>query len=441
MSSKKLLHISISTILTLSLALAWLLPAMAAGVSGAIFTTNSTCSGVNINLFADKNDVYLDGGPQHSGSAGLPDGSYYVRVTTPNGVLLGTSIGSANQTPFQVVNGEVVQCYQLSAVLIKASNGNPGYDDTTNPSGVYKVWVSQDPAFSSNLSKTDNFKVQLELQPGELMVIKFYDANVNGINDDGIPITGWKIHIYDGVDYIRYTPVDIFLAPDTYWVNEFMPVELNWIHTTPIPVQVILAAEEQKTVEFGNACLGPGGGKTLGFWSNKNGQAMIGPEDLAMLAALNLRDGSGANFDPADYSQLRTWLLGGNAVNMAYMLSVQLAAMELNVFNGLVSGSAMVYAPGTTSANALGFASVNAVMAEANTELGLHGYTPSGDAFRTYQAILKNVLDDANNNKNFVQPQPCPFTFVDEPGVSEYLAGIPNVYANSSLLFLPMVKR
>ena len=36
---------------------------------------------------------------------------------------------------------------------------------------------------------------------------------------------------------------------------------------------------------------------------------------------------------------------------MAYMLSVQLAAMELNVFNGNVSGSALISAPGTASAN------------------------------------------------------------------------------------------
>ena len=71
------------------------------------------------------------------------------------------------------------------------------------------------------------------------------------------------------------------------------------------------------------------------------------------------------------------------------------------------------YAPGTTSANALGFASVNAVMTEANTELGLHADTTSGsalDAFRSYQEALKNALDRANNNLNFLQAGPgsCP---------------------------------
>ena len=95
---------------------------------------------------------------------------------------------------------------------------------------------------------------------------------------------------------------------------------------------------------------------------------------------------------------------------MAYMLSAQLAAMELNVLNGFVNGSALIYAPGTTSANAAGFASVNDVMAEANTELGLHGLTLSGNAFRSYQEALKNALDKANNNLTFVRPGPgsCP---------------------------------
>ena len=96
---------------------------------------------------------------------------------------------------------------------------------------------------------------------------------------------------------------------------------------------------------------------------------------------------------------------------MANMLSAQLAAMKLNVLNGRVVGSSLIYAPGAVSANSLGFATVDAVLSEANTELGAHGQTLSGSAFRTYQQALKNALDDANNNKNFVQKNPCEFTF------------------------------
>src|SRR5262245_65859301 len=47
---------------------------------GAIFTTDNTCSGVDLNIYSNKSDVYLDGGPAHPGAASLPDGSYYVQV-------------------------------------------------------------------------------------------------------------------------------------------------------------------------------------------------------------------------------------------------------------------------------------------------------------------------------------------------------------------------
>jgi hypothetical protein len=73
---------------------------------------------------------------------------------------------------------------------------------------------------------------------------------------------------------------------------------------------------------------------------------------------------------------------------MAYMLSAQLAAMELNVFNGFVNGNALIYAPGTTSANALGYASVNAVMAEANTDLATNA-RPHGRAVRLIGRIRR----------------------------------------------------
>ena len=41
-----------------------------------------------------------------------------------------------------------------------------------------------------------------------------------------------------------------------------------------------------------------------------------------------------------NYAEFETWLLDGNAVNMAYMLSVHLAAMTLNVEAGFVNEDA-----------------------------------------------------------------------------------------------------
>ena len=115
-------------------------------LTGAIFTTNSSCTGVNVNQFTAKTDVYLDGGPQGGGGQGLPDGDYFVKVTEPNGTLLG-HVGSG----IHVTNGNFDQCYNLFALT--------AFDDTTNPGGAYKVWVSQSSSFPNNASKTDNFKV------------------------------------------------------------------------------------------------------------------------------------------------------------------------------------------------------------------------------------------------------------------------------------------
>src|SRR6185295_1137426 len=123
--------------------------ALMAGFTGAIYTTDVGCTGVNINIFSSKDAVYLDGGPQGGGS-GLATGFYYVKVTKPDGTLLGTSVGSGNPTPVGVghVNaGKFDQCYQLSAILIKASDSTLGYDDTTNGGGEYKVWISPDSEF------------------------------------------------------------------------------------------------------------------------------------------------------------------------------------------------------------------------------------------------------------------------------------------------------
>jgi hypothetical protein len=390
-------------------------PVTALQVSGAIFTTNSTCVATNENLFLSKDDVYLDGGPRKTGAAGLPPGNYFAKVTDPSGAdLLG-------QTPTASVvvdgSGDIVGCYQLSAIL--TPTGQPGpfsYLTTTNTGGEYKVWLSKDSSFPNNLSKTDNFKVGPTTTPafGKLSVLKFYDANANGIFDFGeTEIVGWKINIAGSIGD-QFTPYSALLPPDTYVVSEYMPIETNWYATRPKQFSVVLLDKTSLTVEFGNLCTGPGGGKTLGFWSNKNGAELINSSSVATLGALrdlNLRTASGDNFDPTSYTQLRTWLLSGTAVNMAYMLSVQLTAMHLNVANNLVSASALVYAPGAVNSNALGFIQISELLKEANKELGSHGLVSAESSFRSYQEALKNALDNANNNLGFVQATPCVFTF------------------------------
>lgn len=432
-NARFILKCALPCLLVLAFVLAASTSALATQMSGAIFTTDINCSDVNKNIYESKMDVYLIGGPDtvQGGRqpAGLPEGYYYVQVTLPNDrTLLGTSVGSSNPTPIHVsASGTFDQCYQLWSIVVKASDASQGYDDTTNNGGEYKVWVSTSSSFVNSDSKTDNFKVRAPSEPPEfasLHVIKFYDANANGINDDSQPLTGWSVtigctsHQLGWVDMNRCTPVDATLAPGTYTVTENRPIETNWMATTPTLIEgIVLAGGDNRTAEFGNLCLGPGGGLTLGYWSNKNGQMTMNlggmAAELAFLTSLNLRNASGANFDPTSYPTFRSWLLNATATNMAYMLSAQLAAMELNVLNGRVSPSALVYMPGAQSANSLGFGTVSALMAEANAELGLHGYTPDGSPYRSYQEALKNALDMANNDRTFVQATACPYSFAN----------------------------
>src|SRR5215213_1450847 len=430
-------------------------PVLAAAPSGAIFTStlgpdNVHCSGVDLNIYGNKDAVYLNGGPAHPGAAGLDDGYYYVQVTEPDGTLLGTSVGSGNEMPVHVTNGEFDQCYKLSEILIKNSDGTPGYDDTSNSGGEYKAWVSTDSTFTNSNTKTDNFKVK---EGGDnpdnqatLHVRKYYDANADGQYTAGETyLTGWKFRIHDNIDWIRYTPADMIVDPDEYWVSEFKPNETNWIATdagtgandslTGMPTKYYnLADKDDVTAKFGNVCVGAGGGLTLGYWSNNNGLATMKTmpaytslagvaypkgldAQLAFLRDLNLvqndKKSNGYAFDPTTSKAFQTWLLKADSTNMAYMLSAQLAAMELNVRSGKVSGDALIYAPGTTSANALGFATVNSVMTEANTDLGAYPTTVKAGPLRTHQEALKIALDKGNNNLNFVQSQPCPFNFAN----------------------------
>lgn len=420
-----------------SLGLALAVMAVAAGVtqlSGAIFTTTASGLTVNGNIYTDKCDVYLNGGPgpnAPSWAAGLPDGQYYYQVTDPSGSVLLAGPGSVNDTAAKVVTvigGVVTPLVQLCP-----------FDDTPNPGGEYKVWVTPISQFQPGQgffgfipdnSKTDNFKVRADGGgSGDtplLSVRKFYDANANGMMDSGEQLLpGWMVDVTDPFNFSTtyFTPASIFVnTPGQYTVSETLP-QGGWLQTSlqvdgayqnaGLPSGVAKDATFQLVAEdhdvlFGNLCLGAGGGHTLGFWSNKNGQSqMTGmgmAATLAYLSSLNLKNASGNDFDPTSYNGFRSWLLNATAANMAYMLSAQMAAMALNVQSGSVSGSAQVW-------TGSGFMSVADLLGAANAALAANAFTPSSDPNRADQEFLKNALDQANNNLNFVQPQACPVTY------------------------------
>lgn len=395
----------------------------AAPMPGAIFTTDSTCTEVNVNIYDHKGDVYIDGGPDHPGSAGLPDGDYCVQVTDPSGQ---TVLGMSAPGAVTVVGGEFVQCYQLMAICKTGSSGFtvPGFDDTPNPGGEYKVWVSTDCEFANNTSKTDNFQVQEECTKSSVAITSFYDANANGVPDQGDQdMLGWMFRVFghDNLQIMKKTPNYTHVLHGAYTAIAGNAVEPNWVHTTPVKVDFVSEHNDYgdvvTPVAFGNVCLGQGGANTMIYWSNKTGQGSINTGDLAFLSSLYLRNAKGADYNPTTNKAVSTWGLNASTTNMAYMLSAQLTAMQLNVRHNLVDGNAWVHAPalsvfGTVAGlNGLGFIRVNDLMTAAGAEIEAHGFVNSASPYRAFQEALNGALDDANNNRTFVQSQPCGFSF------------------------------
>jgi hypothetical protein len=224
-------------------------------LSGAIFTTNANGTQVNGNIYQDKCDVYLDGGPgpnapQHA--AGLPDGDYYFQVTDPSGKTLLSTDPVVNRQ-FNVSGGIITGNSGLGNHVtgVDVDHGAATIQlcpflDTPNPGGVYKVWVTpvadfvgdpnlvDDPCghgcfhgFVPAATKTDNFKVKPGIV-GCIQVTKFIDNDGDGNRDlqaGDTAYSGWPITIYgplgNQVQGQLFTPVQVFnLEPGTYRVVE-----------------------------------------------------------------------------------------------------------------------------------------------------------------------------------------------------------------------------
>jgi hypothetical protein len=138
-------------------------------------------------------------------------------------------------------------------------------------------------------------------------------------------------------------------------------------------------------------------GHTVGFWGNKNGLRLVTTFNLLpTLAALCLVDGSGNYVAPGSIGALDTYLQNATARNMANMLSAQFVAMTCNVAVGFVD-------PGSRVQNSvLGTITIQELLQRAAASLCAHPYTPVGSPWRAEQEALKNALDDANNNRNWV---------------------------------------
>jgi hypothetical protein len=427
-------------------------PVLAAAIHGALFTTDASAN-VNVNQYPTKADVYLSGGPGPNApctAAGMDDGVYVYQITNPSGTVV-LSSDAISHREFTVSGGVIVSANDHPTVASLC--GGVGvqmapFNDTPNNGGVYKAWVTRKSdylangnTFSPGSTKTDNFRVKQPSyvpETADLNVYKFYDRNANGVWDgNDIPLFGWQMTTtsFD----LTYNQTQFTQSPDGLTTFSNLDVTKNpyavlegtaggtWHQSGAIvdgvPLGIVnpvtglnLVAGNTTEVDFGNYCTCHSGGKTLGFWSNINGQTKLNDggtmnPEFGLLNALHLRNANGSNFNldlvnqtqAANYLIFRSWLLNGTATNMAYMLSVQLAAMKLNIEAGYVNKNNF-YAPfGGT---------ISELVTDADAALAADGFTPSGDPNRALQEELKNYLDQLNNNANIVKYTPCAFSFV-----------------------------
>ena len=201
-------------------------PATAAPLSGAIFTTDATGVPVNLNIYAAKEDVFLNGGPGINApddAAGLPAGTYSFQVTDPSGKTLLSSDAVACRQ-FTVDSSGRIQSVAPSGGCAHAT-GIDGedlgitvqlfpYDDTPNNGGVYKVWVSPTSlldctaagnkhCFVPRYSKTDNYKVR-----NQRIVEIDTRFSINGTSQwiDGLAATWIDTNGASNVKYSEYNP-------------------------------------------------------------------------------------------------------------------------------------------------------------------------------------------------------------------------------------------
>jgi hypothetical protein len=159
-------------------------------------------------------------------------------------------------------------------------------------------------------------------------------------------------------------------------------------HVAPLPAASDLAAPAQP----GQTC----DGHTIGYWTNMHGEEAIEAGNfLSVLPSLHVVDEVGAPFTTNDFDVFKDWMQGANAFNMAYMLSVQLVAMQFNVLAGYVDERCML-----STHN--GEMTVNRLIEQSIEALIKDPYTPPGDPNRVRQEMLKDLLDAANNNLNWI---------------------------------------
>lgn len=455
--------------LALACAMTFSTSTLAQNIDGAIFTSLADGETVNGNIYADKLDVYLNGGPQTCSASGLPVGEYYFMVTNPEASVL-LSQDPVWDRKFAVhpgFNGRISEnlgnvathpngLSPCAGISIRLGVDQSDYADTDNAGGVYKVWITRAEDFEAycgvgndcgldgfvnSNTKTDNFKVDDGTPPpppppeeellGELEAFKYYDANVDGVYDVGIdtPLANWPMTLVPALGPSDPTQVTggsgtvlwVELPEDTYTVTEGEPVETNWYNTmpsggawldgdtilTPVSGSATVVAQETARVEFGNFCQAPSGGHTRGFWHNKNGQKQI-EDDGGVASEMTLL--SSYNLRTLGGADFDPATYGEFKTWLTDATGVNMAYMLSVQLSALV----LAIEAGMVDGNAIylpyGY-TIDELVVAANDALGADGLTLSGDPNRALQSELKDHIDAINNDGDVVPTTPCDYSF------------------------------
>ncbi len=247
-------------------------------------------------------------------------------------------------------------------------------------------------------------------QPATVSGIVFHDTDHDGVRDANEPgIAGSVVkmvsnHPANPGQVVATTTTDNFgayvfsnvVSGDCSVVLE-IDTQLHQA-TTPLDVRLMNCGCGSQVVDFGKFSVDTQcEGRTPGFWRSNNGIAQIQAGDWwDELSDLNLVNAIGWNYNPTgNVCSWKLYMSGSSAYNMAYKLSSHLAAMKLNVLSGRVSLNCRVQTQ-------CGVMTIAELIDAANAALAHDGYTPPCDPDRALQEKLKNALDKANNNQNWL---------------------------------------
>jgi hypothetical protein len=277
---------------------------------------------------------------------------------------------------------------------------------------------------------------------GVLSGEKYYDVNHNGQLDPGEPgIANWPIDWSDGTSGTIYTDANgqfsAQFAPDTYTLTEQQATNSAWTQTGNTVDQTsnsggdtsalssfaytvgVVAGGSTSGLNFGNVCTVQNvGGLTLGWWTNKNGQAVLGGNDPAWRSVVDgyyLVDGSGARFTVSmtasfatAYSALKKWLSNATATNASYMLSAQYITTALDIeFAGMID----FYVQDPVHGD---WVDLLTLIQRASAFVQANPNTKKSGTTRNNAIAYETLFDNLNNNQATVTPPTpsgCPAPF------------------------------